>query len=184
MTFFLSTIQDHLGRKSLVLLCYVLAFLGWVLIYFFDSVYLKLLGLICFWNFMEVLSIAMVVLSNELLVNPLRNYSVNFYSIFLCVTGILGNFLTYYITTYESLLTLFFGIYMIGFFMVLFFVPQSPSFYLKSFQIKKLEGVIKNIGQTNRLSVNEINSALNNLDSVIKCIIVFNLIKTLFNKIR
>ena len=169
MTLFMSMIQDCLGRKQLLLIGFALALIGWACILFSNSLTIELLGLMTLWGYMDVLNTGIYVLSNELLVNPFRNLSINCYGIIICLGGIFGNFLTHFFQNYKTISTAVFICYLMGFLMLALLLCESPSFLLKSLQHKRLKKVIREIGNANNLSESEIQVALNDVDSVIKC---------------
>ena len=169
MTIFLSMIQDMLGRKKMVLVCFVLPVVGFGCIYFGNSLFIKLVGVMFFWSYMEVLSIALIVLMNELLVNPLRKYSVNMAGISICLMGLLGNFITNYCSSYVTIVLIIFLYYLVGFLFILVLIPESPSYLLKQNKIRELRKVIRKIAQTNGLSGDQTNTVLADLDHVIEC---------------
>ena len=115
----------------------------------------------------------MFVLSNEFLVNPIRNYGHNYYSLANCVFGILGNYLTNYIDSYMTLIQIIFGVYFLALVLVMAFIPESPSFLLKQGKLQELKKVVTQIASTNRLSPNELESALHDLDLAIECIYLY-----------
>ena len=94
MAFFFGIVQDLFGRKRMIMLCNVLSVSGFALAFFFEPLGFKVAGLLCLWGFMEMISPALGLLSNELLVNPVRNFSFIFYTVSICLGGFLGNFLT------------------------------------------------------------------------------------------
>jgi MFS family permease len=169
MTLFLSLGQDIFGRKKLFQFSYALLFFGWFFIVFFRSLILNLIGLMLLWGFMEVSCLSIYNLSNELLVNPLRNHSILIYSMAVCFGGILGNYLTHYLTSYQSLSTAIFFCYSFFYFFVIIFLPESPSILLKQGKHKELKQVIEQISKQNGLSENKLNLILEDLESVIEC---------------
>ena len=173
LTLFLSVIQDVLGRKKLLLVCFFLCILGFFCMVLGQSLIARLFGLMFLWSHKEIVSIAMFVLSNELLVNPIRNYGHNYYSLANCVFGILGNYLTNYIDSYMTLIQIIFGVYFLALVLVMAFIPESPSFLLKQGKLQELKKVVTQIASTNRLSPNELESALHDLDLAIECIYLY-----------
>jgi MFS family permease len=169
MTLFLSIGQDLLGRKKLFVYSYLLLLVGWICIVFFESFVVNVLGLMLLWGFQEVTCLALYNLSNELLVNPLRNQSINMYSILICVGGIFGNYLTNYLTSFRSLSTVIFLVYTFFFFLVALCLPESPNILLKKNRHQELKEVVKQISKTNGLTDEELLQALNDVESVIEC---------------
>lgn len=170
-TIFLSIIQDLFGRKKLLLYCFSLAFVGYLLGYFGNSFVVRLSGLMLLWSYMEVLSIAGVILANELLVNPLRKYSMNIFSITVCTGGVFGNFVTNYLDSFEPLILVIFLFYFFGFLMVMLLIPESPSYLLKQGKEQELKTVILSIAKTNNLGKEEIKKSMISLDSLIESIL-------------
>ena len=116
MTIFLSMIQDMMGRKKITLACFFLPVVGFSCTYFGNSLFVKLLGLMFFWSYNELLTIALIVMLNELLVNPLRKYSVNICGFCVCITGIFGNFITNYCSSNVTVVLIIFLLYLVRFF--------------------------------------------------------------------
>ena len=113
--------------------------------------------------------INVIVLSNELLVNPIRKYGHNIFSISTCVGGLLGNFLTLYFTSFQSLVLIIFVSYLVGLVFFMIFLRQSPSFLLKQHKYQELRQVIREIGVSNGVSESNIELALTDVESVIYC---------------
>ena len=111
--------------------------------------------------------INVIVLSNELLVNPIRKYGHNIFSISTCVGGLLGNFLTLYFTSFQSLVLIIFVSYLVGLVFFMIFLRQSPSFLLKQHKYQELRQVIREIGVSNGVSESNIELALTDVESVI-----------------
>ena len=122
-----------------------------------------------FWSYMEVISIALIVLLNKLLVNPLRKYSSNMTGISVCIMGLFGNFMTNYCSSYATVVLIIFLCYLAGFLLILVLIPESPSYLLEQNKIRQLRRVIRSIAQTNGLSQDQIDTVLVDLDSVIEC---------------
>ena len=169
ITIGLSAFQDLFGRRRLLLLSFILAVSGFMCVSSGTSLVVCLIGLILLWSYVEVSYIILIVLSNELIVNPVRKYVHNCFSIVLCFGGVFGNFLTHYLTSYQSLMTVIFFCYLLGFLLMTFLFPESPSFLLKQHKYEHLKQVIKGIASTNGLSQTDIDQALDDLDSVIEC---------------
>ena len=159
MTIGLSMFQDLFGRRRLLVLSFILAVSGFLCVFWGTSLVVSLVGLILLWSYVEVAYIIVIVLSNKLIVNPVRKYVHNCFSIVLYFGGVSGNFLTHYFTSYQSLMTVIFSSYLLGFLLVIFLIPESPSFLLKQHKHKQLKHVIKGIASTNGLSQNEIDQA-------------------------
>ena len=168
MTIFLSIIQDLFGRKSLEIFSFPLAIFGFLLGYFGTSFFSQLLGLMLLWSYMEVVSIASIELSNELLINPFRNLFTNITSIFIFFSGLLGNYLTNYLTSYKDLFLIIFISYFFGIVLVMLLLPESPSYLLKKCKIDDLKKVILSIAKTNGLATHQLNKAMIDLNSVIE----------------
>ena len=166
----ISVCQDFFGRRRLLVLSFVLAVSGFSCVFWGTSLVVSLAGLILLWSYVDVASITVIVLSNELIVNPVRKYVHNCFSMVTCFGGVLGNFLTHYFTSYQSLMAVIFSSYLLGFLLVIFLIPESPSFLLKQHKHEQLKEVIKGIASTNGLSQTDIDQALDDLDSVIECI--------------
>ena len=108
MTIGLSAFQDLFGRRRLLLLSFILAVSGFMCVSSGTSLVVCLIGLILLWSYVEVSYIILIVLSNELIANPVRKYVHNCFSIVLCFGGVFGNFLTHYLTSYQALKTVIF----------------------------------------------------------------------------
>lgn len=169
MALFFTIVQDLFGRKKMILFCYILAVLGFISVYFSNLIGFKIIGLLCLWGFMEMVTPALALLSNELLVNPIRNFSFIFYTIMLCVGGLLGNYLTTKFTSYESLILFIFTGYTVTLVIVILLAPESPYYLLKSGKNEELRQVITRIGRYNRLNDEQIQKALLDVDNIIEC---------------
>lgn len=163
-----SVFIDFFGRKQLLVLSFLIAVAGFTLVFMGTSLWVAVSGLVLFWSYVSASNISVILLSNELLVNPVRKYVHNVFSTVICFGGILGNYLTHYFTSYQSLLLIIFLSYLVGIIMVLLFLPESPSFLLKQQKYCELRKVIKSIAKTNGLSQNDLEVALAGVNSVIK----------------
>lgn len=166
---FLSILLDVFGRKKVFMITSLSVVLGCGLVCFSDLLSVKMIGLTLLWTFSEFNFVVLSLLSNELLVNPFRHYSNNTYSIFLCIGGLAGNFLTHYIRTYKQMVWVYFWGYSVAILLVYWFIPYSPSFLLKKGAYQELTLLIEHIGKRNGLSSLQLAQATSDLESVIKC---------------
>lgn len=173
VTLIFSIIQDSMGRKKIMIFTFIFLFFGFIFLFFFHTLGTQIFALMLFWGYKEIIYSIELILSNELLVNPIRKHSLNLYSIIACIGGILGNFLTYYLVNYINLhVILFLGFFLFTL-MIFFFIPESPSYLLKHSKIDKLKKVILNIAKTNKIPEQKINLLMIDLDLVIKSKILF-----------
>lgn len=169
LTLCLSVVQDSLGRKRTMVLGVLMPCFGMALLCLVDSLLLKALGLMLFWSFGEVVTIASTVLSSELLVNPLRKLSVTIYQIVIILGGLTGHFLSQYLDSYKSFMALVFWGYLLSVGLIHWFLPESPSFLLRKGAGSELRAVIRRIARTNRLISEQTQKVIHNLDSLIEC---------------
>ena len=163
----LTIFQDSVGRKKMIQMCFLFASIGIVCLCLSKSLEVKMFGLMLLWAYMGVVTAAFTLLSNELVVNPVRNVSIAGYGFVVCLGGLLGNLLTGYIATYEALMIVNFVGYLVWVVMVSFLVPESPSFLLMKSRFHDLRQVIDRMMDFNRLPEQIRNEALQKLNIVI-----------------
>ena len=169
MVFGVSWFQDHFGRKTFILSSFALEVAGILCVVWGTSLIVVMAGLVMLWSFIEIAYILLIVLSNELLVNPIRKYAQNIFAIVTVFGGAFGNFLTHYASSYQSILLVVFLGHLLAVSLVMCLLPESPSFLLKQLEYGKLHYVIEGMCRTNRLSPTETRSVLLDLDSALKC---------------
>ena len=167
ITLSISIFQDHLGRKRTIVLCVSMILIGWILIMFTNTIICKVIGLILFWSYGEIITIGSNVLSSEVLVNPFRKHSVNWYQLVLIFAGLTGHYLTHYFNSYKSFMSLLFFAYLIPVAFVWYLVPESPSFLLKIGFIDHLKQEIQRISKYNKIPENQANVISKDLNEVI-----------------
>lgn len=165
----LSSFQDSFGRKLLIVLVFIFAVVGIACVFWGNSLWVAVAGMILLWSFVEVTYVPAIVLSNELLVNPVRKYAQNFFSMLSVIGGVLSNFLTHYFDTYQSFMMMIFVCHLAGLFLILFLLPESPSFLLKQLKYGKLKQVMTEISKFSGLAPAGIEQVLSEVDSVIEC---------------
>lgn len=160
-------VQDSFGRKKITAFTVTFLILGFIFLIFFESLLMQIFALMLIWGYKEIVYSILYVHSNELLVNPFRKHSTNFYTVIACLGGIMANFLTYYIDNYKDMYIIFFVGFLI-YTILVFFLPESPSFLLKNSKTTELKKVILDIADTNRLPVEKISSVMSDLECVIE----------------
>lgn len=140
-----SIFQDNLGRKRAIIYSFLFGLTGVMCIHFGRGVELKVFGVMCLWTFMKVAYSTFALLSNELLVNPLRNISTGIYSVFVGVGGLFGIFCTRVVADYQSLILVNFSGYTFTIVLIGFYLQESPSFLVKRAENAELENVIQHM---------------------------------------
>lgn len=149
----LISLQDKFGSKRMVVSGFFLVALpGSFLILGVQGLLPSVLGLLLVWGYINASFSLLMLLSNELLVNPLRNSSNMIYRIVYCLGGFCGTFLVSYLTDYRWIVSAYsagFGVFTC---LLACLVPDSPSFLLKHKRNASLEQTIARIADCNGLS--------------------------------
>ena len=144
--------QDTLGRKKVILAGFGIGCVGFFCICFGQFVQVKVFGVMLLWSLVEIFFGSFILLSNELLVNPLRNSSVALYGMMTCIGGLVGNLATFFLKDYTSMIVVNFAGHCISFLLVSSFLHQSPSYLLKQARLADLRKVIRKMCASNGLS--------------------------------
>ena len=165
----LMSFQDKYGYKKMTIYGFVFAtFPGCILVVFIGNLHLKVLGLILVWGYINASFNLMTLLSNELLVNPLRNFSNVIGRLAYCSGGYLGTFLVGHFTDYRYIVSLYFAGFLSFTLLLVYLVPDSPSFLLKQKRNNELRSTVTQIAHSNGLSGDKLAAMLDQLDSVIE----------------
>lgn len=168
LTILFTLFQDTLGRKKIILMGFVLGCVSCFCIYFGRSLESKVIGIMLLWSFMEIAYTAFAILSNELLVNPIRNLSVPLYSVLHCVGGLTGNVTAKFVHSYVSILTVNYIGYFVTVVLIALFIPESPSFLLKRSKDDELRAAITYMCNSNGVPPPDLPEIEQGLEAVIK----------------
>ena len=167
VAFFFIILQDYYGRKTIFLISHVLCILGGVFTLLIDDLYVKIVGLVFLWSYLDTIFAISFVLYNELSVKGFKNKSNMFFNTMHVAGSIIGTYSTYFLNNYYYLVV----IYLSGYLIVLVFfsclIPESPYYLLKSKQFAKFKNCILYMAETNKLSSFEESSVMNEVETII-----------------
>jgi MFS family permease len=168
LTLLFSIVQDSFGRKKMITYNYLLLCLGFVLAYFVHNKEAKICGFMFMWSFSEIFFLSLFLISNELLVTPLRNYSIVCFSIAIMVGGIIGNFVTLVITDYYSFVLFIFLGYTCSMVLFVILIPKSPYFLLKTNDKINLERFVCDVAKLNGVPEDKLSEILESLNHLVQ----------------
>lgn len=169
LSLFVIALQGQIGSKKCWIVGFILALLSYFLLVFGNGLIPEVIGFIGLWAYTDIVYSVSLVYFNELLVNPYRNFS-NVICRFGHASGALfGTFMTGYLSDYKSIISLYFAFHCVYIFMLVWMIPESPSFLLKQNKHAQLEKVIVKISQINNYPPQELTSVKENLVKIIEC---------------
>jgi MFS family permease len=164
LTLLFSMIQDAFGRKKMIMLNTLLLLFGFIFVYFGSNKEVKLCGFMLMWGFSEILFSCLFILSNELFVNPFRNYSSVCFSIATMIGGLIGNLVTLIITDYYTFVLFIFIGFSFSILLFMIFVPESPYFLHKNNDKSNFERFVRNVAEFNGVPEDKLSELLKSLE--------------------
>lgn len=149
---FFILLTDRLGRKVVILTNWLLVLFGCACVFLEIHLYGKVLGLVFLWAYLDTLLASCTTLSNELLVNPFRNFSGVVFNSSNALGGILGTFLASYLGNYRFLVLVYSAGFTLTSLLLLFLVPKSPSFVLSQNRYGEFRESLQQIARHNSVS--------------------------------
>ena len=149
--------QDKFGRKQTILNGFIFNILGFFIFIFYTGPLVNVFCILCIWICDDVLYNSVTVLSSELLVNPLRNRSINIFKIVFAIGGIAGLFTTNFYNHYEDMIIIYFFLSSLTIFLIYLYLPESPSFMLKQKRFDEVNNIFERICNINKMNEEEKN---------------------------
>lgn len=142
-------LADRLGRKVVILVNWLLVLVGSVCVLLIESVGFKVFGLVLLWAYLDTVLASCTILSNELLVNPLRNLSSVCFNCIHSLGGIVGTFLAFYLGDYRRVVLVYSLGFSVASLLLLLLVPKSPSFLLSKGRFEEFRVSLQSIVSLN-----------------------------------
>lgn len=166
----LVSFQGQFGTKNVWIWSYVMALVSYILTVCLDGLAFKVIGIMGLWGYMDVVFSISLVFFNELFVNPFRNVS-NVISRFGYASGaLLGSLFTSYLPDYRLIISVYFGLHSVLICILIFIIPESPSYLLKRRKQAELKKVIISIAKMNKYPPQQLEKVKLNLNRIIECI--------------
>ena len=161
--------QNRLGSKHILLLTFAFFTVpGLICTVLVDGLIAKVTGIMLLWVYGDVALSLASVFANELLGEPFRNVSNSAFRIVHGLGGAFGTWMTFHLRDYRLIVGLFCAGYLVYNILLLFTLPQSPSFLLKQKRIAQLRLTITQIAVLNRIPEEQQRAVQVNLESIVQ----------------
>lgn len=165
----LVSLQGQFGTKNVWMCSYVLGLASYILVMGCDGLALQVLGVIGLWGYMDIVFSISLVFFNELFVSPFRNVSNVISRIAYASGALLGTLATSYLADYREIISLYFGLHSVFMCMLIWLIPESPSYLLKRRKHARLQKVVLGIARINKYPPRQVELVRANLGRIIEC---------------
>ena len=177
LTLFLSSLvssvfifmQSRFGSKHTIISAFAgIGVPGFACVVLIDRLVAKVTGIMLLWSYTDIMISLGPVYASELLVEPFRSVSNSVFRIMYVLGGIFGTWMTLHLRDYRLIVSLYFAGYLVINTLLLFALPQSPSYLLKQKQAAKLAQTVTRIAVINRFAEDRLGAVLANLERIVE----------------